>query len=172
MIRSSLTPELFSPAQIEFLRRLGVRVEYCGSNQSAFNDAANFAEGRVRMFHDGLRKLLIHDESKPGPCLPPAGTCEMCNGVGFYVSLPGDAITPCPGCEGISPIRTTGVPGQRDTGAPCVKFRPGNPRDGDCEGDGHYLCDQCTKHSTRLTAEAVDSGPSDSAPVEGDGERS
>ena len=71
------------------------------------------------------------------------------------------------------PIQTgTGVPGQRDPGAPCVEFRPGNPRDGDCEGDGHYLCDQCAEHSTRLTAEAVDSGSKDSAPVDGDGERS
>jgi len=24
----------------------------------------------------------------------------MCNGIGFYVSLPGDVITPCPGCSG------------------------------------------------------------------------
>ena len=31
------------------------------------------------------------------PCTPPS-PCEMCNGVGFYVSLPGDVITPCPGC--------------------------------------------------------------------------
>lgn len=128
MIRSSLTPELFSPVQIEFLRRLGVRVEYIGSNQSVFNDAANFAEGRVRMFRDGLAKLLSHDESKPGPQLPPAGTCEMCNGVGFYVSLPGDTISPCPYCS--------------------------------------------EKHSTRLTDEAVDNGSKDSAPIDGDGERS
>lgn len=33
------------------------------------------------------------------PCTPPS-PCEMCNGVGFYVSLPGDVITPCPGCTG------------------------------------------------------------------------
>jgi len=52
----------------------------------------------------------------------------MCNGVGFYVSLPGDVITPCPGCS--------------------------------------------EKHSTRLTAEAVDSRLKDSAPIDGDGERS
>jgi len=32
------------------------------------------------------------------PCTPPS-PCEMCNGVGFYVSLPGDVITPCPGCS-------------------------------------------------------------------------
>lgn len=63
MIRSNMTPELFSPAQVEFLRRLGVRVEYLGSNQSVFNDAANFADGRVRMFTDGLKRLLSHDEA-------------------------------------------------------------------------------------------------------------
>ena len=133
MIRSSLTPELFSPAQIDFLRCLGVRVEAYTNrdgtmNQSVFNDAANFADGRVRMFIDGLRKLLLHDESKGGAPLPPEGTCAMCNGIGFYVSLPGDVITPCPGCS--------------------------------------------EKDSTRLTAEAVDSGPSDSAPVDRDRERS
>jgi hypothetical protein len=168
-MKSSLTPELFSQAQIDFLRCIGVRVVYCGSNQSVFNDAADFANGRVRMFADGLRKLLLHDEAKTGPGLPPDGTCEMCNGVGFYISLPGDVISPCPGCDGVR-IRTTGVPGQRDAGAPCIEFRPGTPRDGDCDGDGHYLCDQCSKHSTRLTAEAVDSGSNDSAPVDGDGE--
>lgn len=61
------------------------------------------------------------------PCTPPS-PCEMCNGVGFYVSLPGDTISPCPGCS--------------------------------------------EKHSTRLTAGAVDSGSKDSAPVDGDGEQS
>lgn len=45
--------------------------------------------------------------------------CLMCNGVGSYVSLPGDVITPCPYCS--------------------------------------------EKHSTRLTAEPVDSGSNDSA---------
>jgi hypothetical protein len=54
--------------------------------------------------------------------------CEMCNGVGFYVSLPGDVISPCPYCS--------------------------------------------EKDSTRLTAEAVDCGSRDPAPVDGDGERS
>ena len=34
------------------------------------------------------------------------------------------------------------------------------------------LEDLTQKHSTRLTAEAVDSGSSESAPVDGDGERS
>jgi len=79
-MKSSLTPELFSPVQINFLQSIGVRVVYCGSNQSVFNDAADFANGRVRMFTEGLRKLLLHDESKPEAGLPPEGTCEMCNG--------------------------------------------------------------------------------------------
>lgn len=61
------------------------------------------------------------------PCTPPS-PCEMCNGVGFYVSLPGDVISPCPYCS--------------------------------------------EKHSTRLTADAVDSGSNDSTPIDGDGERS
>ena len=66
----------------------------------------------------------------------------------------------------------TGIPGQRDPEFPCADFKPGTPSYGHCEGDGHYLCDQCTEHSTRLTAEAVDSGPKDSAPIDGNGERS
>ena len=42
-----------------------------------------------------------------------------------------------------------------------------------CEPEVYTIhCDQCKKHSTRLTAEAVDSGQNDSAPVDGDGERS
>jgi len=36
--------------------------------------------------------------SQPTPPLTPP-SCEMCNGVGFYVSLPGDEISPCPGCS-------------------------------------------------------------------------
>lgn len=54
--------------------------------------------------------------------------CLMCNGVGSYVSLPGDTISPCPYCS--------------------------------------------EKDSTRLTGEAVNSGSKDSAPVDGDGDRS
>ena len=57
--------------------------------------------------------------------------CGMCNGVGFYVSLPGDVILPCPGCSEKDSIRLT-----------------------------------------RLTAEAVDSASSDSAPIGGDRELS
>lgn len=42
--------------------------------------------------------------------------------------------------------------------------------------NGVWIVDSTTipspkKHSTRLTAEAVDSGPSNSAPVDGDGEQ-
>jgi len=79
-MKSNLIPELFSQAQIDYLRKIGVRVEYYGSSQSVFNDAANIAIGRVRMFSDGIRKLLSHDESKPGPGLPPLdGTwCPQC----------------------------------------------------------------------------------------------
>lgn len=126
----------------------------------------------------GVKGGIEPSSPLPRADVPPS-PCKMCNGVGFYVSLPGDVISPCPGCcddredrEWISAIRTTGVPGQRDTGSPCLEFRPGKPRGGDCEGDGHYLCDQCKKHSTRLTDEMVDSGSSDPASVDDYGERS
>jgi hypothetical protein len=66
-----------------------------------------------------------HGSSLRRPLSPPV--CEMCNGVGFYVSLPGDVISPCPYCS--------------------------------------------EKDSTRLTAEAVNSGSNDSAPVDNDGEQ-
>ena len=46
---------------------------------------------------------------------------------------------------------------------PYVRFTYGAVSGGDFEAE---------KHSTRLTAEAVDSGSNDSAPVDGDGERS
>lgn len=123
-MKSSLTPELFSPAQIDFLRYVGVRVEKYTSrdgteHQSVFNDTANFAEGRARRLVEGMAKLLSQDAAKPP--LP----CSACNGVGSYVSLPGDTISPCPYCS--------------------------------------------EKDSTRLTAEAVDSGSNDSAPMDGDG---
>jgi hypothetical protein len=39
---------------------------------------------------------------------PPTPTvCEACNGVGFYVSLPGDAISPCPYCSEKDSTRLT-----------------------------------------------------------------
>jgi hypothetical protein len=64
-----------------------------------------------------------------------------------------------------------GLVGQRDPEFPCTDFVPGEPSYGRCEGDGHYLCDQCIEYSTRLTAEPVDSGAKDSAPVDGDGDQ-
>jgi hypothetical protein len=36
--------------------------------------------------------------------------CEMCNGVGFYVSLPGDVISPCPYCAEKDSTRLTAEP--------------------------------------------------------------
>jgi len=65
-----------------------------------------------------------------------------------------------------------GLIGQRDPEFPCAEFTPGKPAYGRCDGDGHYLCDQCEKHSTRLTADAVDGASNDSAPVGSDGDRS
>ena len=43
------------------------------------------------------------------PCTPPS-PCEMCNGVGFYVSLPGDVISPCPACseKTFNPVNSRG----------------------------------------------------------------
>ena len=110
---------LFHPMQVEFLRGIGVHVmAHTNSDgtpsQSVFNRAADFANGRVRMFQDGLRKLLLHDESKPSQCLPPPGTCEMCNGVGFYISMPGDVISPCPGCSEKDSTRLTAEPVNSD----------------------------------------------------------
>lgn len=61
-MKSSLTPEIFSPAQIEFLRRLGVRVEYLGSNQSVFNDRADRAEGRIRALRCSMADALSCDD--------------------------------------------------------------------------------------------------------------
>lgn len=67
----------------------------------------------------------------------------------------------------------TGIPGQRDPEFPCADFNTACPSGyGRCDGDGHYLCDECAEHSTRLTAELVDSGSKDSAPIDGNGERS
>lgn len=37
-----------------------------------------------------------------------------------------------------------GAPGLRDRDAPCFDFEPGAPA-GDCETDGHYLCDECVE---------------------------
>lgn len=137
------------------------------------------------------------------PCAPPS-PCEMCNGVGFYVSLPGDAITSCPGCSqdrkqecptcGGDPYvqpcddcGATGHEGEQRCGT-CRQFTPkhtgsGGVLYGMCNLIGEAPAERVSammagcpdwseKHSTRLTAEAVDSGSRDSAPVDGDGERS
>jgi hypothetical protein len=37
-----------------------------------------------------------------------------------------------------------GTPGVRDPDLPCDAFRPGKPG-GDCETDGHYLCEECAE---------------------------
>jgi len=68
---------LFHPAQIAFLQGLGIRVESRIASdgdlaQVVFNDAADFANSRVRMFTDGLHKLLFQDEQKPDSSLSPA----------------------------------------------------------------------------------------------------
>lgn len=38
-----------------------------------------------------------------------------------------------------------GTPGVRDFLAPCDAFNPGEPGQGNCSTDGHYLCDECTE---------------------------
>jgi hypothetical protein len=65
-MKSNLTPELFSPAQIDFLRDLGVRVEYLGSNQSVFNDRADLAEGRIRALRCSMADALSCDDRYAG----------------------------------------------------------------------------------------------------------
>lgn len=37
-----------------------------------------------------------------------------------------------------------GQPGVRDPDLPCGAFKPGAPA-GDCLGDGHYLCGECSE---------------------------
>lgn len=39
----------------------------------------------------------------------------------------------------------TGTPGQRDPDFPCAEFKPGEPSYGRCDGDGHYLCEECVE---------------------------
>lgn len=42
--------------------------------------------------------------------------------------------------------KPTGIPGNRDPEAPCTAFEPRARKQGDwgdCETDGHYLCDEC-----------------------------
>jgi hypothetical protein len=41
----------------------------------------------------------------------------------------------------------THIDGIRDPDAPCASFRTGTP-EGDCETDGHYVCDDCVHRAT------------------------
>ena len=42
-----------------------------------------------------------------------------------------------------------GAPGVRDPEYPCSGFDPGEPTlSGECETDGHYMCDECTQRAT------------------------
>jgi len=41
-----------------------------------------------------------------------------------------------------------GMPKVRDVDNPCHKFVPGDPA-GDCDGDGHYLCAECSEKNPR-----------------------
>lgn len=42
-----------------------------------------------------------------------------------------------------SVIIPDGTPGMRDVNSPCEYFQPGEPSGLTCEGDGHYLCNEC-----------------------------
>jgi hypothetical protein len=42
-----------------------------------------------------------------------------------------------------------GTPGVRDVDYPCSAFEPGEPTTaGECETDGHYMCNECTHRAT------------------------
>ena len=45
-------------------------------------------------------------------------------------------------------LEALGVPGRRDPKFPCENFAPGKPG-GDCQGDGHYLCGECSGRESR-----------------------
>jgi hypothetical protein len=51
--------ELFSQSQIDILRRIGVRVEYCGSKQAVFNDWAVQAEIRIQTLRGSITDAII-----------------------------------------------------------------------------------------------------------------
>ena len=40
-----------------------------------------------------------------------------------------------------------GITGERDPNSTCEYYRPGAPGNGDCFGDGHYLCQECEEFS-------------------------
>ena len=50
--------------------------------------------------------------------------------------------------------KPVGVPGNRDPEHPCTWFAPGKP-DGSntCEGDGHYMCQECVRFDPKNTEE-------------------
>jgi hypothetical protein len=41
-----------------------------------------------------------------------------------------------------------GKPGLRSVDAPCFYFVPGKPK-GQCEPDGHYLCEDCSERDPK-----------------------
>jgi len=45
--------------------------------------------------------------------------------------------------------RALGEPGVRDHENPCDMFSPGKPTHGGCQGDGHYLCHECSLFDDR-----------------------
>jgi hypothetical protein len=48
----------------------------------------------------------------------------------------------------------------RDPDAPCEAFEPGTPGSGDCETDGHYLCEKCSEMSlSALREDCVELSP-------------
>lgn len=50
------------------------------------------------------------------------------------------------GDAGRDGAHTFGLPGVRDSDHPCIMFYPGEPSGfGDCRGDGHGLCRECTR---------------------------
>ena len=55
-----------------------------------------------------------------------------------------------------SPVKPTGVPGNRDPDYPCTAYepRPAKWNDwGRCESDGHYLCNGCA-HFAHQTSDS------------------
>lgn len=83
----------------------------------------SYCQACMSMVDTRIQRMMVEQTPTGGGTSapnPPPSPCAACNGVGSYISLPGDTISPCPYCS--------------------------------------------EKDSTRLTAEAVDSGSKDSAP--------
>ncbi len=52
--------------------------------------------------------------------------------------------------------RPVGIPAQRDPDNPCESYSPRIKYGGDwsdCQGDGHYLCNECCHYSEKARAE-------------------